>query len=338
MKVRILSLDGGGVRGIIPAVILEHIEEQIIEITKNPDARISDYLDFCAGTSTGSIIAAMINVPLPNGRPAYKMSDIVNSYMTLTDKVFKKSLWQNIKTVWGLLHPKYTSKEINEELAIVLKDWTMDDMINPCAFQAYDIYKRRPNIYTSADLDMKYANYKVKHIVKGSTSIPAFFKPTFFKTNDDVDTLVDGGLFANNPSLVSYIEAGKTPSILANFKKVTPKNTLLLSFGTGQADLTHYSYKKTKRWGMVRWLIPILNIVLQGMSEVTTYETIKLFEASNAKKNYIRINPEIKLGKASGTDASKVNMENLMQDAKLYIDENLDLLENIAKDLIKQGK
>ena len=59
MKVRILAVDGGGVRGIIPATVLAYLENKMIEKTKNPKTRISDFLDFAAGTSTGSIISAM---------------------------------------------------------------------------------------------------------------------------------------------------------------------------------------------------------------------------------------------------------------------------------------
>ena len=75
-KVRILSLDGGGMRGIIPATVLEYVENKIIEITKNKNARLADYFDLVAGTSTGGILSAFYLTPskaLFNEDPHFKI-------------------------------------------------------------------------------------------------------------------------------------------------------------------------------------------------------------------------------------------------------------------------
>src|SRR6056297_3544668 len=144
MKVRILSIDGGGVRGIVPAVILQYIEEKIQELTKDPEARISDFLDFTAGTSTGSIISSMVLVPNNECRPKYKMEDIVESYFGLADEVFKKDFWRDLKTVWGIFGPKYSNKYIDIQLLKKLDHWKMKDLLKPCAFTGYDIKKRKP--------------------------------------------------------------------------------------------------------------------------------------------------------------------------------------------------
>ena len=62
-KVRILSLDGGGIRGVIPAYILQYVEQKLIEITKKPNARIADYFDLIVGTSTGGILTCFYLTP-----------------------------------------------------------------------------------------------------------------------------------------------------------------------------------------------------------------------------------------------------------------------------------
>ena len=335
MKIRILSVDGGGVRGIVPAVVLEYIENRIIEVTKNPAARLSDFLDFTAGTSTGSIISSMIIIPNDCGKPKYKMEDIVKAYFELADVVFKKDFWRNVKTLWGLFGPKYSNKYIENELLKKLDHWKMKDLLKPCAFTGYDIAKRRPNIYTNRDESRKYEDYFVKDIIRGSTSIPAYFEPAYFRDGIDINTIVDGGVFANNPALVAFIEAGKTPEILNKFKNVSPENTLLLSFGTSKYKPKEYTFNQTKRWGMAKWLTPILDILLQGMSEITQYEMEIIFKSYNAGNNFIRINPPIVLGNPSGKDSSAENMKHLHQDALNYITTNKTMLDNIVDQLIK---
>jgi hypothetical protein len=336
MKIRVLSCDGGGVRGIIPAVVLEYIENQIIEITKNPKARLSDFLDFGAGTSTGSIISAMVMTPDECGRPAYKMSDVVQGYFNLAEVVFKKNLWRDIKTVWGIFGPRYSTKNINNELLKKFDHWRLEDLLLPCAFTGYDIHKRTPNIYTNRDDKEKYGRYFLKDVVRGSTAIPSQFEPAYFRDGVDVNTIVDGGVFANNPSMVAYVEVTKTNELLAAHKVINPNNMMFLSFGTGTSSLTEYPYRKAKRWGAAKWFFPILNILLQGVGDVTTYEMARLFEAYGAGENFIRISPPIVLGNSNGKDASEENMKNLHQDGVNYVTANKTMLNEIAAELVKQ--
>lgn len=337
MKLKVLSIDGGGVRGIVPAVILEYIENKIIEITGKKKARISDYLDFTAGTSTGSIISSMILVPDKDGRPLYKMEDIINSYFDLAEVVFKKSILRDIKTLWGIFGPRYSTKNIDSQLLIKYNHTRMKDLLKPCCFTGYDVDKRKPVIYTNKDKSRKYENYFVKDIIRGSTSIPSVFQPAYFRDGVDINTIVDGGVFANNPSMVAYVEVSKEHySSIFEKTNVDPANILMLSFGTGISKLKKYKYDKVKKWGMLKWFFPIINILLQGVGEVTEYEMEKLYSAYNAKENFIRINPPIILGNSDGKDSSKHNLIHLRQDALNYISANKVLLDNIANELTKE--
>ena len=87
---------------------------------------------------------------------------------------------------------------------------------------------------------------------------------------------------------------------------------------------------------MVRWFMPLLNILLQGVSEVTNYEMVKFFSSYDSSQNFIRINPPVVLGNSSGQDASEENMKHLHQDACNYIATNKDFLNNIAEQLVKE--
>jgi predicted acylesterase/phospholipase RssA len=85
--VTVLSIDGGGVRGIIPGTILAFLEEKLQEID-GPDARIADYIDVISGTSTGGLVTAMLTAPDKKGRPLFAARDITNFYLDHSPKIF----------------------------------------------------------------------------------------------------------------------------------------------------------------------------------------------------------------------------------------------------------
>ncbi|XP_028808749.1 patatin-like protein 2 [Neltuma alba] len=95
--VTILSIDGGGVRGLIPAILLQFLETELQKYEKN--ARIVDYFDVIAGTSTGGLVATMLTAPHPNHktRPLFTASQVVEFYKTKSPEIFPDghALWKN---------------------------------------------------------------------------------------------------------------------------------------------------------------------------------------------------------------------------------------------------
>ncbi|MCD9644779.1 hypothetical protein HAX54_033213 [Datura stramonium] len=75
-RITVLSIDGGGVRGIIPGTILSCLGSKLQELD-GPEARLADYFDMIAGTSTGGLIATMLTAPDQHGRPLYAAKDII---------------------------------------------------------------------------------------------------------------------------------------------------------------------------------------------------------------------------------------------------------------------
>jgi hypothetical protein len=172
----------------------------------------------------------------------------------------------------------------------------------------------------------------VKDIVRGSTSIPAYFPPAYFRDGIDINTIVDGGVFANNPTMVSYIEATKTLfNPKKKIQKVSPQDMLVISMGTGMDKRKSYPYNKAKRFGMVNWLLPILDVLLTASADVVDYEMEKLFEAYGKPNNYIRINPPLHYSTDPATDASRQNITNLLKDVKAYTDANQTFLDDLAQ-------
>jgi Patatin len=87
-KIRILSLDGGGIRGIIPATIMVEIENRLQMRTGNPDARIADFVDLIAGTSTGGILTSIYLCPGPDNRPKFAAKDALDLYLNNGKDIF----------------------------------------------------------------------------------------------------------------------------------------------------------------------------------------------------------------------------------------------------------
>jgi patatin-like phospholipase/acyl hydrolase len=97
-KIRILSIDGGGIRGVIPAVVMEYVEEKLIELSGNPDARIADYFDLFVGTSTGGILSCFYLTPDEGGkRPKYRAAQATEFYSLQGYSIFNASKRSN----WG---------------------------------------------------------------------------------------------------------------------------------------------------------------------------------------------------------------------------------------------
>jgi patatin-like phospholipase/acyl hydrolase len=108
-KIRILSLDGGGIRGILPGIILHQIELKLQKKTGDPNLRLSDMFDFMAGTSTGGILALAYLTPNEEKRPKLTAQEAVNIYLKKGDQIFNVSNWHKIRTVNGLADEKYNA-------------------------------------------------------------------------------------------------------------------------------------------------------------------------------------------------------------------------------------
>ena len=106
-KTRILSIDGGGIKGIVPAVVLLHLENLLKQLSKNQNSRIHDYFDLFSGASTGAIIIAGLLSPDKNNRAKYSSKEILDLYLENGHIIFNSSLFQEIKSVSGIVNVKY---------------------------------------------------------------------------------------------------------------------------------------------------------------------------------------------------------------------------------------
>ena len=134
-KVRILSIDGGGIRGIIPARILVYVEEQIKRLTGNPKARIGEYFDMIAGTSTGGILACLYLAPdVPGENKAkYTAQEALDLYVAHGQRIFSKDFWERISH-YKIWNEQYPSDHLQDLLDEYFGNTLLSELIRPLPY------------------------------------------------------------------------------------------------------------------------------------------------------------------------------------------------------------
>lgn len=288
--IRVLSIDGGGIRGIIPAKILIRLEGLLQMYSGNNQARIGQYFDLIAGTSTGAILTSLYLCPEKQGsiHSKYKAEEILNFYIDNGHDIFHQNLFSRIGSVFGLLGAKYLPDNLENLLLEYLGDLRMEDLIKPCLIPAYDIVSGQAMFFNQMKAYRNDSlNYLVREIVRGSTAAPTYFPVA--KIHDSYRSelaLIDGGMFANNPALCAFIEACKFPS------HPQEKDILLLSLGTGSKDIS-YEYEKAKKWGNLQWAIPVLDIYGSSASQTVHHQLTRLYQGNGRSDQYVRIDTEL---------------------------------------------
>lgn len=284
-KIRILSIDGGGIRGLIPARILVRIEELLREISRNEKARISDYFDLVAGTSTGGIITALMLTP----NPSYEAPDIVNLYVEYGEAIFTRSIVTKTIDKLGLFNPLYQHDALEEILSKYLGDLKISDLVKPCLIPTYNIETGTATFVSGVEiLKNPLRDRNVKDVLRATTAAPTYFAPT----RQFPDVFIDGGMFSNNPALCAYIEATKFPT------EPRTEDIMLLSLGTGSTNRT-YPYESARRWGRLNWIRPALEIYSSSASQTVNHQLEVLYEQKDKKENYLRIEPNLNEFKVS---------------------------------------
>ncbi|MEH7246034.1 CBASS cGAMP-activated phospholipase [Neobacillus niacini] len=266
---KILCIDGGGIRGIFAIAILQALEEEV----GHPVGKLFDVV---AGTSTGAIIAASVSLNK-------KMKEVHESYMLYGEKIFKR------QAKVGLFKSVYSDRSLRHLLKKSFGDLELKDIFTPLLIPAVDITHGKPFIHRTNFGNQENGDLSIKlwDAVLSSCSAPVYFPPN--KIGEEYLS-IDGGLWANNPSLVGLTEA------IHYFQKGM-EEIQILSIGTGLQNID-FTMDKDKYWGINQWLpfnIPsmkvtpkLLDLALHLSSESVSYHCKLLL-----KEHYLRINEEL---------------------------------------------
>lgn len=292
-KCNVLTLDGGGVKGYLTAKILRNIEQSLNEF-KNENINLGQRFNLIVGTSTGGIIAAALAV----GKSA---KEIFELYETLIPKVFSKS---------NIIGTKYSNIILKEELQNILGDLKLEDVKTGLCLTSVDVENSSPRFHKSGyfDRNSNRLDEKLVDVVLASAAAPTFFPliDTLHSSN-----LTDGGIVANNPSLVGFIEALQ----LVEGRK---DDIVLVSVGTGEQCHMPYDVKKLKNAGKLSWIAqckpryllsnpikhigsPFIELLMESQSKLAHYQTQFLLG-----EKYLRINPKLSVS-IELDDAEKIS-------------------------------
>lgn len=340
-KITILSLDGGGIRGIITCVILRYIEEQLQKID-HPNAKIGDYFDLVAGSSTGGLLAAILLFPDNSGNAKFSVEEALDLYAKKGNSIFNVSFWEEIINPFGLFNEKISQKNLEKQLTEVFKNLELKSLIKPCLITAYDITQRKAKFFCSHEADSVLENFYVKDICRATSAAPTYFEPAKIKSLYCQEfNLIDGGVYANNPGLCAYAEARKiafSKVINDDEKPDYPdiNDMIMVSIGTGEV-LKSYSYEKFENAGKIKWISPLIDILLSSNAETVDYHLTKMYETLGPRnqKNYYRLMPQLKNASSEMDDTSKKNIYELIQAGLYFVDQNREMLNEIAKKLVK---
>lgn len=361
--IRVLAVDGGGVRGILPAKVLAWLEGQT-------GKRCAEMFHFMAGTSNGAVMTS--GLAKPNPLSAQELLDI---YVTTSGKVFHQSLWRKLTTLWGYIGPKYGASYYESVLQDALGKTTLLSDVRDVELllTTYDLFNSRPYFFKSwrargelsararaeARLpdgvveDRKERDFPLWLAARASSSAPSYFPPARVVSLAGTEfPATDGGVYANDPAMCAFA------AILRLYRKELEAGNLeiqILSIGTGAVD-NRYTYDEAKGWGKLGWAVPSLNVMFDGTNQTVDYQLNEIFGGSSNQpgarfialpgglefkhSSYYRIQADMgddkdnpKGASSDLDDASSENVEKLLACGDAMIKNNLPVLEELARTL-----
>jgi patatin-like phospholipase/acyl hydrolase len=330
---RILSIDGGGIRGLVPAMVLISLEQKLKERTGNPNMRIADAFDLIAGTSTGAILTCGCLCPDSESaptRPRFSAEEIKELFVRRGGEIFSASLWQKICSVHGLNRERYEAKGLETVMVEYFGDLKLSNLLRPCLITAYDIERRQARFFTQHTAGGQVKNdYLVRDVIRAATAVPTYFPVARVESVAGVRSpLIDGSVFAGNPALCAFAEARKK---LAG--SPSTEQMAILSLGTGYITRA-YDYTSVKNWGSLRWIAPLIHIMLSGVTQTVSHQLTYIFDAAGVPEQYLRVDRELHEASPALDDTSPENLNVLQQDGTQTAEEFGDKLDEFVQFLL----
>ena len=318
-KFRILSIDGGGVRGIIPARILQKIEEK----TGKP---IHELFDLVIGNSIGGLVALALLTPHEQGGAKYSAQDLVNFFEKRSSKIFYRSLWRYIITGWGLWGPRYSRNNLDKLLHQLLGDTKLSQTLKPVLIVSYSLEDALPHLWRTRMARQKlHKDYYLRDVAGATSAAPTYFSPKVIQTEDQRTLYeIDGGIWANNPTDLAVAEI-KVLNI-----NIDPQNIILISMGTGSMKpdkaMLLQEAAQLRNAGIIGWLIRakpnLISMMIHANSKSSQYMTTSFYP--NTHRLQISLPPHL-----SNMDDSQ-HIDTLQALAEAYIIENEDYLDHLC--------
>ena len=276
---RILSIDGGGIKGACPAAFLATLEDSIGD-------NIANYFDLIVGTSTGGIIALGLGIGL-------SATEILGFYERFGPEIFKQQGF--LGKLRHLVFAKYRSATIKHALEDTFGESKLGDSCKRLVIPALNLDTGEAYLYKTAH-DLRYErDYKesMVAIALATTAAPTYFPAHISRSGI---AFVDGGLWANNPTLVAAIES----SLVLNWH---PQTTRILSLGCSTTP-TSVGLERRFSLGQSYWAAKAVDIMMSGQSS----SSIGIAKLMLSEENVVRVSPLVERGRFSMDKTSNIEV------------------------------
>jgi len=257
---KILSIDGGGIRGIIPARVLERLETHVPGIVQE--------FDLYAGSSTGAVLAA----GFASGFVPRFMRQM---YQGFGEQVFADSIWDDLRDLKYILGADYSIDNLKALLQRVIGETTLGDLEKKVLVATFDLKDEsrdpprwKPKFFHNYPDSRGDSQERLVDVVIRSAAAPIYF-PIY-------QGYIDGGVSSNNPSMCALAQAFNEGFL----------DLRLLSLGTGNNP--RWLDEQNGDWGVYQWGLNLVNLVMDGGSEVADYQCRQIL-----KDQYFRLQPQL---------------------------------------------
>ncbi len=309
----ILCLDGGGIRGVVPATLLLRLERWLQEMHGHG---IGAHFHLLAGTSTGAILAA----GLAQGMSPAALQAL---YVERGREIFPwKSRWSprrlGLMLRAGLSAPKYDIEPLANLLREVLGQTPMAALEQPLLIPFYDTLGRRARFIKSYGLEGEAAAFGAVPVWEAcvcSAAAPTFFPAWRLEHAGEVCSAIDGGVAANNPAACAVADALQ----LAEGRPIR-----LLSLGTG-SNTRAIPWDEAREWGALEWALPVVDVLMDASLDVYQYIARQLLGDEAVLRLQFPLDPQrwgVEPLNDDMDDASPENIASLIAASERYLEEN----------------
>ena len=311
---RILSIDGGGIRGLVSCTWLEAVEATLANAGR---PGLTGSFDLLAGTSTGALVACGLGL-------GWSPTTLAQLYRERRTEIFPGTtgkLWSRARRLFrhGLSAPRYDGKGLEAVLREVFGERRLGELQRPTLVTSYDTLARRPVIFKS--FLPEHEELRIREVCRASTAAPSYFPAHGMEVEGRLCSLIDGGIVANNPTACAIAEALRRDRAVSQCGEL-----VVLSVGTGERNQP-IPLKSAREWGAVEWAIPIIDVLFDGNADSVDYIARQL-----VGKGYFRLQAELLAGLDDLDETSPAHLGALETLAREYLlkPETQQLLRRLA--------
>lgn len=298
---RILSLDGGGIRGLVSCLWLEGVEDALAQAGK---PGLVKHFDVLAGSSTGAMVACGLAI----GFTPRQLAEFYRQHRHTIFPGMADRLWSRAGRLFtqGVSAPRYDARGLEKVLKKVFGDATLGQAQKPLLVTSYDTIARKPVVFKS--FKPEHADLPMWEVCRASSAAPTYFGAHPMTFEGRKRAMIDGGVVANNPTACAIAEAMRKDA-----RVDSAQNLVVLSVGTGERSRP-IDLASAQSWGAIEWAIPIIDVLFDGNTDAVDYIAQHL-----VGDGYFRLQAELMTGLDDLDDVSATNVAALEAMAQRYL-------------------